>query len=68
VEIPVAEARVSLPLINDRPQSMLEFACSRCSRLVQEEIDERSMRLLMAAGVDLVAPVFVVAAAHGHFS
>jgi hypothetical protein len=58
VEVPAAETRLLLDFdtATGDSRNVVTFECPRCARNGSDQVDERGVRLLLAAGVQVVVP------------
>jgi RNase P subunit RPR2 len=57
VEVPAERLRLSMSLAQtDDRRSVVKFRCHGCGDFHEQPVDERTSRLLAAAGVDLEVP------------
>lgn len=58
VEVPAAETRLLLDFDTAAGDSrnVVTFECPRCGRSGSNQVDERGVRLLLAAGVQVLVP------------
>jgi hypothetical protein len=58
IEVPISEALLVLSLEDSGGDSrnLAEVACPKCGLRNRQRVDERTTRLLSAAGIQLVAP------------
>ena len=60
VEVPVGAVRLVMarPDLDGDPRNLVEFACPACGTTCSLRADERTTRLLIAAGITLVTTYF----------
>jgi hypothetical protein len=56
VELPVTGGQLVLSLHLDDARNIVEFTCPRCGLAGSQRVDERGTRLLVTAGIGVVAP------------